>query len=94
MNNYPQELYETVQNILEQNIKARNSDIELYRVVLERFYGTCDLNKINLKADIFASLKRCRQKIQEKNPFLGPCDEVKEYRQEVEQTYLDFVRNY
>ena len=94
MNKYPQELHQTVYDMLVSDTHTRNSDIALYRKILFKFYGTCDINKINFNGDIFSSIKRCRQKIQEENPYLGPCDEVKEYRHEQQNLFETYVRNY
>lgn len=94
MNNYPQELYTKVYETLSKNEATRNSDLELYKSILNDFYGTTDLSRIYLVGDIFSSIKRCRQKIQHDNPFLGPKKEVKLMREDVEQKYLNFVRNW
>lgn len=94
MNKYPQELFPTVEKIMKDYPKTRNSDIELYKIVLLKFYGTTDISKIPLTNDVFVSIKRCRQKIQETNPFLGPTKEVQFARQKVEQTFIDFARTY
>lgn len=94
MNKYPQEMHSTVLEALQKYPEFRDSDIKLYRYILNKFYGTCDLNQINLESDIFISIKRCRQKIQETNPFLSASSKVKEYRQENLDKYLDYVRNW
>ena len=94
MNRYPQDIYSTVEKKLRGCVQARNSDVFLYKEILKDFYGTTDLSKINLDGDIFASIKRARQKIQENNPFLGPTENVKRKRLKMEQTFLDFGRNW
>lgn len=93
-NRYPQNLYDTVRDVLSENESARNSDVKLYIIILRKFYGTTDISFINLDGDIFASIKRARQKVQENYPELGPNDITKKFRSEVEQEYLDFVRNW
>ena len=92
MNAYPQELYSKVYETLEKNESTRNSDIELYKTILLDFYGTTDISKIYFTGDIFSSIKRCRQKIQHDNPYLGPKKEIKLMREDVEKKYKEFVR--
>lgn len=94
MNRYPQDIYETVENILANCPETRDSDIKLYKKVLMRFYRTTDLSEINLDGDIFSSIKRSRQKIQQTNPYLGPSKEIKEKRKHMKEKYLEFVRNW
>lgn len=95
MNYYPQDLQTTVYKVLSENRQSRNSDIELYKIILTKFYGTTDISKINLSGgDIFSSIKRCRQKIQAENPFLAADKQVKEYRNNNQEKYLNYVRNY
>ncbi|MBQ2658072.1 MAG: hypothetical protein IJF87_05835 [Erysipelotrichaceae bacterium] len=94
MNRYPQDVYATVEAFLRTCPETRDSDVALYKKVLMYFYKTTDLSEINLDGDIFSSIKRSRQKIQQINPYLGPSREVKLKRKNMENKYLDFVRNW
>lgn len=92
MNTYPQEIYSKVENLMKRYPETRDSDIKLYKLVLLDFYGTTDLSKIDLKADIFTSIKRTRQKIQQNNPYLRPSKKVQDFRNEREIKFKEFAR--
>ena len=85
-----------VRSILEEDKKARNSDSYLYLRVL-------NLNEIHVidfllnlsKSPFppFESVRRARQRVQEKNPLLAPCKAVEELREENEEAFLEYARS-
>ncbi len=93
-----------VTDILEQDEKARNSDSHLYFRVINTIADkhNIDLAKIpvidfllNLNHSPFPpfeSVRRSRQKIQEKCPWLAACAEVEEFRAENEHEFREFAR--
>lgn len=93
-NAYPEEIYPAVVDVLTKYPSTRNSDLKLYVHILKRFNLPLDIELLSqkLSGDIFSSIKRCRQKAQETNPFLAPDETVKDYRENMEQVMLDFVR--
>lgn len=94
-----------VLTILEEDTQARNSDSYLYLRVLNTVAEKehINLNEIHVidfllnlhKSPFppFESVRRTRQKIQEKYPHLAPCKVVEEYRAENEEAVLEFVRS-
>lgn len=94
-----------VQKLLEQDEKARNSDSYLYYRVIKTIAdkNNIDLTKITVIAFLlnmnrypfppFESVRRTRQKIQEKYPHLAPCKVVEEYRAENEEAFREFARS-
>lgn len=94
-----------VKTILEEDTQARNSDSYLYLRVLDII---AKRNNVNLQ-DIsvieflstlsvsvfppFESVRRSRQKVQERYPHLGACKKVSEYRAENEEAYREFARS-
>ena len=89
-----------VKSILEQDEQARNSDSFLYFRVLERIDKailTVPVHEFLLGMGLngippFESVRRTRQKIQEKCPWLAACDTVKEFRAQNEEVCRDFSR--
>lgn len=97
---------EIVRGILERDQRARNSDNYLYLKVIEYFekeynvsircqplwsfllYG-CD----NVPVPPFESVRRTRQKVQEKFPELAASEEVEAFRLEEEREYLALARS-
>ena len=94
-----------VQSILENDIRARNSDSFLYLRVLE-FIGEC--KGVNLKSvpvsvflqnmdeygvPSFETVRRSRQKVQAEYPELAASEKVAEYRAENEEIYREFARS-
>lgn len=94
MNKYPQDLHTTVETILFDYPETRDSDIKLYKVILNKFYGTVDLSKIDFDGDIFASIKRVRAKIQKENPYVKPSREIQMKRHQMKEKFLDYARNW
>lgn len=94
-----------VQAILEEDPQARNSDSYLYLRVLNTVAEKehIDLNEIHVidflltlhKSPFppFESVRRTRQKIQEKYPHLSPCKAVEELRAENEEAFLEYARS-
>lgn len=94
-----------VRAILERDQKARNSDSYLYLTVLniiakKEGINLNDITVIDFLLNLhrspfppFESVRRTRQKIQEKNPDLCACETVSEYRAENEVAYLEFARS-
>lgn len=94
-----------VKVILEEDEKARNSDSHLYFRVLNTIADErhIDLSKMSVVQFLlnlsispfppFESVRRTRQKLQEKNPRLAPCKVVEEYRAENEEAFLEFARS-
>ena len=94
-----------VLTILEEDTQARNSDSYLYLRVLNTVAEKehINLNEIHVVDFLlnlhkspfppFESVRRTRQKIQEKYPHLAPCKVVEEYRAENEEAFLEFARS-
>ena len=94
-----------VRSILEEDKQARNSDSYLYLQVLNTVADKehINLNEIHVidfllnlsKSPFppFESVRRTRQKIQEKFPHLAPCKDVEELRAENEEAFLEFARS-
>jgi len=96
---------EIVRGILERDRMARNSDNYLYLKVIEYFekeyevrikslplsefllFG-CD----NVPVPPFESVRRTRQKLQEKHPDLAASEVVEAFRLAEEREYLEFAR--
>ena len=79
-------------NLLTTSEKARNSDLELIRMVF-RFYGLpTDINQLPDEfGSIFETVRRTRQKAQAENPNLKPNKEVQEARARKEAEYHLFA---
>ena len=93
-----------VKSILEADEKARNSDSYLYLKVIKHIavnYGI-DLHQItiidfllNLVGSVFPpfeSVRRARQKLQEKFPHLAADPVIELFRAENEEVYREFAR--
>lgn len=93
-----------VKLILEQDIKARNSDSYLYFRVINYVakQHNIDLSKLSVISFLmtmsqspfppFESVRRTRQKVQEKFPELAASAEVQELRAENEEVFREFAR--
>ena len=92
MNNYSIQMKKLVEDILVKYPETRNSDIALYVKVFERLGYPMDLRNMHFKYNIFMTLTRNRQKIQENNPFLGPTDYTKANRRKNAQRVKDWSR--
>lgn len=94
-----------VKSILEQDKQCRNSDSFLYLKVLSVF---ADQKGINLDSvsipnfllqhhgtnfPIFESVRRARQKVQERNPHLAACEAVEGFRAENEAEFREYARS-
>lgn len=80
MNGYSIEMKQLVEEILAKYPSTRSNDIELYVRALDRLGYPTDLRKLRIRSNIFMTLTRNRQKIQESNPMLGPDDYMKAKR--------------
>lgn len=93
-----------VQALMEQDPRCRNSDGFLYLRVLFECAAKKDvcLDSITIPDfllhhhgtdfPVFETVRRARQKIQQRYPDLAACDAVQDFRQENEAAYLSFVR--
>lgn len=93
-----------VKALLTADEKCRNSDSYLYLRVLsviaeKRGIDLRDITISNFLMNmhgtafpIFETVRRARQKVQEHNPNLCPCQEVAEYRMENETEYRAYAR--
>lgn len=93
-----------VQSILERDEKARDNDNYLYFRVLNTIADEENINLgeiyvidflLNLRTSPFPpfeSVRRTRQKVQEKCPWLCACEEVEQARAAQENVYIDFAR--
>lgn len=93
-----------VMDVLVNNPQARNSDNYLYYIIckgqLEK--QGLDIEKISLSTALlhrkeyglphFESVRRTRQKAQEKNPELAAVPEVEAARDDLEEEYREFAR--
>lgn len=94
-----------VKAIMQEDIQARNSDSFLYFRVLEHYgkQNNIDINNmsvvrflLNMKEygfPAFESVRRTRQKIQEKFPELAASSRVAEMRMVNEDRYRDYARD-
>lgn len=94
-----------VKTILEEDPQARNSDSYLYLQVLNRIAKQNSVNLQNISVieflamlpvsvfPPFESVRRSRQKVQEKFPELCACEKVSAYRAEQEEVYREFARS-
>lgn len=92
-----------VKVILQASERARNSDSFLYLRVLEFYACTKGIDLRNMTVPNFLmnmqdyglpkfeTVRRARQKIQEKNPELAAADKVKENRMVIEREFRAFV---
>ena len=83
-----------VQILLEKEPKTRENDNLLIAYFLKDEYGlsnTFDI-ALNIKGNIYESIRRARQKIQETNPMLRPSDEVYQARMREEQRVREEMR--
>ena len=97
-------LYEVkalVKEVLEENVKARNSDNILYAhicymlnpSVTKKPFGEVVVSLDAYGLPPFESVRRTRQKLQAERPDLRPCDEVELFRAENETAYKEFATN-
>ena len=94
-----------VQAILEEDERARNSDSYLYFKVINTIANkrNIDISKMSVQQFLlnlgispfppFESVRRTRQKIQEKYPHLAPCKKVEELRAEKEEEFVEYARS-
>lgn len=94
-----------VKSILEKDAQCRNSDSFLYLKVLSIIgkQKGIDIDSMTIPYFLlnlhgtafppFESVRRSRQKIQEKCPELAACETVQEYRADIEHEYRDFARS-
>lgn len=91
---------EIVKDILENDPTARNSDDYLYYMVCSRIDGISVhlpfwkvlLNRKQYKYPAFESVRRIRQKMQEKYPELAGNHKVEKRREENEEVFRRYVR--
>lgn len=93
-----------VKAILEDNIRARNSDSYLYLVVLNAVADTkkVDISSVSITDFLlrmstwgfppFESVRRARQQLQHDFPELAACEDVQAVRAENETVFKDFAR--
>lgn len=93
-----------VKAILEESIRARNSDSYLYMVVLNAVAADkkIDLASVTVTQYLlnmsmwgfpsFETVRRTRQKLQHDFPELAACEEVQAGRAENEMTFTEFAR--
>ena len=83
-----------VQILLEKEPKTRENDNLLIAYFLKDEYGlsnTFDV-ALNIKGNIYESIRRARQKIQETNPMLRPSEEIYKARMEQERRVREEMR--
>lgn len=92
-----------VKSILEQDEQCRNSDGFLYLKalsILADHKGVCldDMTVPHFLKNLhgtmfppFESVRRARQRVQEKNPHLAACEKVQGFRAENEQAYRAYA---
>ena len=83
-----------VQMLLEKEPKTRENDNLLIAYFLKDEYGLSNTFDIALKVrgNVYESIRRARQKIQETNPMLRPSDEVYKARMREEQRMREEMR--
>ena len=83
-----------VQMLLEQNPKTRENDNLLIAYFLKDEYGLSNTFDIALKVrgNVYESIRRARQKIQETNPMLRPSEEIYKARMEQERRVREEMR--
>lgn len=80
--------------------ETRSSDDLLIVHVYRDYYGIRAENFINvmvkrkaMKLPSFETIRRCRQKLQEKHEFLRANEATEKARLEAQEKYLEYVRN-
>lgn len=93
-----------VKDILEQDVKARNSDSYLYLKVLNTIARSkkFDVSSVSITEFLmkmgewgfppFESVRRSRQQLQHDFPDLSACEEVQAVRDENEVVFREFAR--
>ena len=73
--------------------ETRSNDKLLIRNVVSKMYGTTDIDDLlDVKGNIFESIRRTRQMMQSINPGLKPVEPVASMRSELEQTVKEETR--
>ena len=76
------------------NPDTRSNDKLLIRNVIQKKYGTTDINQLlDVSGNMFEAIRRCRQQIQRTNPNLRPVDKVADMRAVLEQEVREEVLN-
>ena len=82
-----------VLNQLITNPETRSNDKLLIKNVIKEKYGTTDINDLmDVKGNVFESIRRCRQHIQRINPNLKPDIPVETMREALEREVRKEVR--
>ena len=93
-----------VQHIMENDKQSRNDDDYLYLKVLELYGKAKGVNIHTMPASVFLkdrasygfppfeSVRRTRQKVQERNPWLKANEQTQAHRNAKEQTYREYAR--
>lgn len=98
-----QNMTDLVKSILLENKDARNSDRYLYYLVCMKKFPQVTLGMVSLESYLldkmiydtfpdFASVSRCRRKVQELYPQLRADKEVADFREYKEQEYKDYAK--
>ncbi len=101
MKNELESIAHIVQNILSEDTYARNNDTYLYLQVCKRINPIIiNLPFVQVLQNVheyglppFESVRRSRQKEQEKHPELRACKKVEEMREDLEEEYREFARS-
>ena len=73
--------------------ETRSNDKLLIRNVVKEVYGTTDINDLlEVKGNLFESIRRTRQHVQSVNPSLRPDEPVAFMRQEKESAVREEVK--
>lgn len=91
---------EIVIKLLEENEALRGDDDLLYLEVLKKNYINVHntslqeffTNRKRKGLPSFESIRRSRQKAQEENPALKPCEEIQKGREKQREKFYDFSR--
>ena len=90
-------IHKMVENILRQYPGTRDDDRELIQTLYGKYYGVdyykpwgAVIKDKNLPS--FESIRRCRQKLQEKNEELRGSKESEEARLDKQEEYLEYAR--
>lgn len=87
------EIKEIVLDLLVNNPKTRDNDIELIYQVVKRYGLSTDLKDLKkLPNNMFESVRRCRCKLQNSNPNLAGSERVKAKRQERQELFRKLAK--
>ena len=84
---------DAVENVLKSDKGSRNNDVRLIRLTLQKLKFPQDMETLEkLQGNIFETIRRYRQKIQEQNPFLQATEKTRCNRQKRKEQIEEWLR--